>query len=111
MIFNIYYNFNAIFQKGAEDRPNFSLLMVIPLSYAFNTFLSKEYAKKYTNENSIKYINIIGEDLKKVFIKILKRNTWLNPLTKKLAIEKVENIKMIVGMPRNLYPDPILDYD
>lgn len=107
----IYYNFNAIFQKGAEDRPNFNLLMVIPLSYAFNTFLSKEYAKKYTNENSIKYIKIIGEDLKKVFIKILKRNTWLNPLTKKLAIEKVEHIKMIVGMPSNLYPDPILDYD
>jgi putative endopeptidase len=108
---NLYYNFNAIFQKGAGDRPNFNLLMVIPLSYAFNTFLSNEYAKKYTNENYLKYIKIISEDLKKVFIRILKRNTWLDPLTKKKTIEKVEYIKMIVGSPDYLYTDPILDYN
>ena len=108
---NIYYNFNAIFQKGADARPNFNLLMVIPLSFAFNRFLSKEYDKKYTNENNIKYIKILSEDLKQVFVRILKRNTWLDPLTKKKAIEKVEHIKTIVGTPDYLNPDPILDYD
>lgn len=109
---NMYYNFNEIFQKGSESRSSYNLLMTIPLSYAFNTFLSKEYVKKYKNENYINYTNLLSEDLKKVFIRILKRNSWLEPLTtKQKAIEKISYIKIIVGYPNDFVPDPILDYD
>ena len=107
---NIYYNFNAIFQKGAGDRSPYDLLMAIPLSYAFNTLLSREYIKKYKNDNYINYIKVLSNDLRQVFLRILKRNKWLNPITKKMAIEKVEKIKMIIGIPDHFFPDPILDY-
>ena len=56
---HIYYNFNEIFQKGSKSRSNFNLLMIIPLSYAFNTFLSKEYVKKYKNNNYLNYAQTI----------------------------------------------------
>ena len=107
---NIYYNFNAIFQKGAGDRPSYDLLMAIPLSYSFNTLLSREYIKKYKNDNYINYIKVLSNDLKQVFLRILKRNHWLTPKTKKMAIEKVEKIKIIIGIPNHFFPDPILDY-
>jgi putative endopeptidase len=109
---HIYYNFNEIFQKGSESRSNFNLLMIIPLSYAFNTFLSKEYVKKYKNNNYLNYAKLLSEDLKKVFVRILKRNSWLEPLTtKRRAIEKINYIKIIIGFPNEYIPDPILDYD
>jgi len=107
----IYYNFNAIFQKGSINRPGFDLFMIFPLGYAFNSFLSTLYIKHYTNEEYINYVKTLGEDLKKVYYRILKRNEWLSPLTKKKAIQKLYNIKIIVGEPKNLDPDPILDYD
>ena len=109
---HIYYNFNEIFQKGSKSRSNFNLLMIIPLSYAFNTFLSKEYVKKYKNNNYLNYAKLLSEDLKKVFVRILKRNSWLQPLTtKQKAIEKINYIKIIIGFPNEYVPDPILDYD
>ena len=55
---------------------------------------------------------LLSEDLKKVFVRILKRNSWLQPLTtKQKAIEKINYIKIIIGFPNEYVPDPILDYD
>jgi predicted metalloendopeptidase len=108
---NIYYNFNAVFQKGAVERPGFDLFMIFPLGYAFNSFLSTQYIKKYKNDEYINYVETLGEDLKKVYYRILKRNEWLSPLTKQKAIQKLYHIKIIVGTPKNLDPDAILDYN
>ncbi len=108
----IYYNFNEIFQKGSSARSSFNLLLIIPISYAFNKFLSTLYVDNYKNENYINYAKLLSSDLKKVFVRILKRNSWLEPLTtKKKAIEKIIHTKIVVGYPDKFYPDPILDYD
>ena len=53
----------------------------------------------------------MAEDLKTVFIRIIKRNKWLQPNTKKKALEKLYNLKLIVGSPELLREDPLLDYD
>jgi putative endopeptidase len=81
------------------------------LSVCFNTFLTNEYINKNTNQQYIDYTHNMGFDLLTVFKRIIKRNTWLSPSTKKYALLKLENIKLEVGNPKILREDPILDYD
>jgi putative endopeptidase len=52
----------------------------------------------------------MAEDLKVVFMRIIKRNKWMQPKTKQIALEKLNAIKLIVGSPTQLSEDPILDY-
>jgi predicted metalloendopeptidase len=53
---------------------------------------------------------MIAEDLKIVFMRIIRRNSWLEPKTKKKAIKKLEALKLVVGSPEILHEDPLLDY-
>jgi len=50
-------------------------------------------------------------DLKIVFNRILTRNTWLSPATKKKALTKLSQFKFIVGHYSKEREDPILDYN
>jgi putative endopeptidase len=50
------------------------------------------------------------QDLLTVYKRIIKRNTWLSPSTKKYALLKLEKIKLEVGSPKLLRDDPLLDY-
>jgi hypothetical protein len=72
---DIIYEFNGKFVRGQEenyDRQN--IRGYYGLSLAFNTFLSNEYIKNNKNENDLLYLKNIAEDLKEVFIRIIKRN-------------------------------------
>jgi putative endopeptidase len=105
-----YFNFHGKFLRGQEGYVGDLIVPVFSMSYAFNSFLTNEYILRYKNENAIAYVKNIVEDLKTVFIRIIKRNTWLQPKTKRIAIEKLEAIKLIVGSPLVLRDDPLLDY-
>jgi putative endopeptidase len=52
----------------------------------------------------------MAEDLKTVFIRMLKRNDWLQEKTKKKALSKLTNFKLTIGSPELLREDPLLDY-
>jgi predicted metalloendopeptidase len=80
------------------------------MGFAFNSFLTNEYITKYKNQTAVDYVKTMAKDLKTVFIRIIKRNKWLQPKTKKKALEKLENFKLTVGSPELLRDDPILDY-
>jgi putative endopeptidase len=84
---------------------------IFGLSMTFNTFLTEQYI--YHNEKPVyeKYTQHLVEDLKSVFIRKMKRNTWLTPTTRRTAINKLEKIKVYVGSPGKLREDPILNYD
>lgn len=58
-----------------------------PLGFAFNTFLTNEYIAKYKNQTAIDYVKTMAKDLRTVFIRIIKRNKWLQPETKRIAIK------------------------
>jgi predicted metalloendopeptidase len=49
-------------------------------------------------------------DLKIVFKKILERNTWLQPSTKKYALKKLDHFNFVYGKPDGLREDPDLNY-
>jgi predicted metalloendopeptidase len=108
---DIMYEFKGRFERGQEkinksDAVSASLYMSVP----FNTFLTNEYVKKFENPQAMEYVKIMCNDLKVVFKRILTRNTWLQPSTKKYALKKLEHFNFVYGKPEGLREDPYLDY-
>jgi putative endopeptidase len=107
----ILYIFYGDFERGEErintsDAVSASLYMSIP----FNTFLTNQYMAKYSNPQITKYAETLCDDLKLVFRRILSRNTWMQPKTKKYALYKLDKFKFVIGKPEKLREDPDLDY-
>jgi len=105
-----YYNFHGKFLRGQEGNVDDYISPIFGMSFTFNTFLTNEYILHYKNDQAIEYVKNMVEDLRRVFIRIIKRNTWLQLKTKRIAVEKLESIKLLVGSPQILREDPILDY-
>ncbi len=105
-----FFEFQGMFVKGQKSSVDEYIRPVFAMSYLFNTFLTNEYIKKYNNEQAINYVKTMAEDLKTVFIRIIKRNNWMQPETKKKALEKLKHFKLTVGSPELLREDPLLDY-
>ena len=108
--FKSFYNFQGSFAKGQSANVDNYIMPIFPMGFAFNSFLTNEYIAKYNNINAINYVKAIAEDLKIVFSRIIKRNTWMQPSTKRKALKKLEKLKLIVGSPTVLRDDPLLDY-
>lgn len=108
---DITFDFFGKFERGQEainksDSVSAALYMSIP----FNTFLTNEYVRKFENPQAMEYTKILCGDLKIVFKRILERNKWLQPSTKKYALKKLNAFKFIYGKPENLREDPDLNY-
>ena len=105
------YHFFGNFERGQDEiiktnEVSASLYMSVP----FNTFLTNEYVKKYEDVQALKYVEILANDLKQVFKRILTNNQWLQKSTKKYALKKLEHFKFIYGKPEGLREDPDLNY-
>jgi putative endopeptidase len=105
------YNFYGYFERGQEDINNSNAVSAsLYMSVPFNTFLTDQYIAKYSNPQVTEYVKTICNDLKIVFKRILTRNTWLSPKTKKYALHKLEKFSFIIGKPDKLREDPDLNY-
>lgn len=107
----VYFNFHRKFVLGQQTLVPREIYPVIGLSICFNTFLTNEYIDRNKKQQYIDYVHNMASDLLEVYKRIIKRNTWLSPKTKKYALLKLENIKLQVGSPKILREDPILDYN
>lgn len=107
---DIYFDFNGKYVRGQEQNESDELVPVFGMGFAFNTFLSNEYIDRYQNDQYIQYVQTLAADLKTVFIRIIRRNKWLQPRTKEYALEKLENFNITIGSPKVLREDPLLDY-
>jgi len=105
-----YYHFQGNFVRGQAEEVDKDIRGIYQMGFLFNTFLTNQYILKYNNFQGINYVKTMAEDLKTVFIRIIKRNNWLQEKTKIKALEKLKNIKLIVGSPESLREDPLLDY-
>lgn len=108
---DIYFDFNGKYVRGQEQNESIELVPVFGMGFAFNTFLSNEYIDRYQNDQYIQYVNTLAQDLRTVFIRIIRRNKWLQPKTKEYALQKLENFNITIGSPKVLREDPLLDYD
>uniref|UniRef100_A0A6C0I926 Peptidase M13 C-terminal domain-containing protein n=1 Tax=viral metagenome TaxID=1070528 RepID=A0A6C0I926_9ZZZZ len=106
----IYWEFHGKFISGQQSPWPDEIYPVFGLSLCFNTFLTNEYIRHNKKQEYIDYVSNLATDLLTVFKRILKRNTWLSPKTKKYALLKIEKIKLTVGNPIMLREDPILNY-
>jgi len=107
----INYEFSGEFERGQEelnrsDAVSASLYLSVP----FNTFLTKQYVARHENPQAVKYVTILCNELKEVFTRIIKRNSWMSPSTKKYAALKLKHITFMVAKPEELRPDPLLGY-
>ncbi len=106
----IYFDFYEKFIKGQPIEMPQELYKIFPLSFTFNTFLTKTYVAHNNDPLKEVYVNNMVEDLKYLFIQKIKKNSWLSAETKKAAINKLEKLRLEIGMPDKLGKDPILDY-
>jgi len=105
-----YFEFEGKFLRGQTSIVDFKIRPVFPMSFTFNTFLTNQYILHFKNDQAIEYVKMIADDLKRVFTRIIKRNNWMESKTKKIALDKLENVKIEIGVPSILRPDPLLDY-
>jgi putative endopeptidase len=108
--YKVFYNFHGNFLRGQESPVDKYLRPFYGMSFCFNTFLTNQYILHYKNQQAIDYVRNMVEDLRRVFIRIIKRNDWMEKKTKEIAIEKLQSIKLIVGSPQILREDPLLNY-
>jgi predicted metalloendopeptidase len=107
---DIIYDFLGKYVIGQEAPVQKQIQPIYSLGFAFNSFLSNEYIDHYKNDQRINYVKSMAEDLKTVFIRIIKRNKWLQPKTKEKALKKLNNFNLEVGSPKILREDPLLNY-
>ena len=108
---HITFDFFGKFEKDQQainksDAVSASLYMSIP----FNSFLTSEYVKKFENPQAMEYTKTMCNDLKLVFRRILERNNWMQPSTKKYALKKLDSFKFIYGKQDNIMEDPNINY-
>jgi len=106
----VYYQFHGKFIKGQPIPYPKEIYPVFGLSLCFNSFLTNEYIDRNKKQQYLDYTTNLATDLLTVYKRIIKRNTWLSPSTKKYAVLKLENIKLEVGSPKMISEDPILNY-
>jgi len=106
----IIFDFNGKFVTGQKIDIDIKKSAIFGLGFAFSSFLNNQYIEKYTNKNVLCYANAMAEDLKTVFLRILKRNTWLQPHTKELAIKKLEHFNITIGSKIFTLKDKLLKY-
>jgi len=107
---HVTYDFYAKTERGQENIVPPEIRAALYTSLPFNTFLTNEYVDKYQDKAQIEYFEGMSKDLLEVFKRIIRRNTWLEPITKKYALEKMDKIDILIGSPKKLEPDPLLDY-
>jgi len=105
-----YFEFEGDFVRGQEKDVDQSIKPIFPMGFLFNTFLTNQYIEKYNNPQGINYVKTMAEDLKTVFIRIIRRNGWMQKKTKEKALDKLHNFKLTIGSPELLREDPLLDY-
>jgi len=108
--YRVYFEFNGKFVNGQTAAVYDDLGPVFGLGYAFNSFLTNEYISRYENKQYVDYLKTMAADLKTVFTRIVKRNKWLQPKTKEYALLKFKHFKLIIGSPKTLREDPLLNY-
>ena len=106
----IYFNFFGKYVKGQATMMPQEIFPVYGLSYCFNTFLTEEYINKYANGAYIKWASNLAYDLKTVFTRIIERNKWMSPKTKKYALLKLQHIRVDMAHPPYLVSDPDISY-
>lgn len=104
-----YFNFYGKFERGQREQMNTQLIPVFGMAMAFNSFLQNAYIDKYDNPKYVNYVKTMVEDFRIIFIRIIKRNKWLQPKTKEMALEKLQKLSLYIGSHKIKDDEILLD--
>lgn len=107
---HIHFEFHSKILRGQPVMMPNEIYPIFGLSMCFNTFLTEQYVSHNYNPLYVNYVKHLADDLRTLFIRKIRRNTWLSPETKKTALRKLEKLELVVGSPDKLRYDPIFDY-
>lgn len=99
------YEFFKKFAKGQQAMLPEKLFPLFALSYCFNTLFSRLYVGKYVKPGSIYIANMMGEEIRQIFIRTIENNTWLQPETKQEALLKLKTISIETVYPKFMIED------
>jgi len=105
------WKFFREFLKGEKAFIPADKKVIFGLSIGYNVLLTKLYIEKNPMKTELEYVKILTNDFKRIFRRMLENNNWLQPSTKKSAIQKLDALKFIYGTPEILTKDPDLNYD
>lgn len=106
---NLFFDFHGNFERGQQQQVSTDLIPIYGMSMAFNSFLQNEYIEKYNNKKYVNYVKTMVEDYRIIFLRIIKRNKWLQPKTKDKALEKLEKFAMYIGSHKIADDDILFD--
>ena len=104
------FNFFKKYVTGQQSHFPEKLYPIFALSYCFNTLLSRLYVAKYVKQQAVYIADTLGNDLRKVFIRIINENMWLHQETKEQAIEKLKKISIETIYPKYMVEDLDVTY-
>lgn len=107
---HIHYDFFNNYLRGQSTPMPDDIYAMSILSFCYNTLLSNLYVNKNKNPLNENYVRNMVEDMKYIFMRRIERNNWLSPSTKKMALKKLEKLKLLIGYPAELRVDPELYY-
>jgi predicted metalloendopeptidase len=93
------YNSGVRIYRPPNIRANSQCLMV------FNKLFTNLYIDKYNNYDAIKFMTNLSNDLKKVFVNMVRTSNFLTQNAKKDAILVAEHLKIIIGRPLTIADD------
>lgn len=99
--YNLYDNFLMDIYGTNESVLNSTMAPRTFTVNQMNTYVSQIFCQKYFNEDDKKQVEDMAQDLKDAFRERLKNNRWMTGITKKKAIEKLDNMEVQVGYPDN----------
>lgn len=106
----VYFNYHEKKLSGQMAIFPREIYPVFGLSMAFNTFLTKQYVNVAYNAENIDYTTKMANNMLELLYNRVKRNTWLTPKTKMFALKKLDHIDFMIGAPKKLRIDPLLNY-
>lgn len=107
---HVYFEYHEKKLSGQKTIFPKEIYPVFGLSIAFNTFLTKEYVNVAYNKENVDYTTKMAKNLTELLYNRVKSNTWLSPKTKLFALKKLDHIDFMIGAPKKLRIDPLLDY-
>jgi predicted metalloendopeptidase len=107
----IVFNFLGKFVQGQVEMLPQKIFNIYSLGFAFPNFYNNEYIKHNQNDEVLSFSKAISEDLKQVFIRIIKRNNWLEPQTKQKALEKLNKFKINIGSLNTHKNDTLFNFN
>ena len=109
---DIHFRFHESFIAGQDIKMPKKIYPMFGLAYCFNSKITKLFMEKNYDPETETFVRSIAEDLREIFIRKIRRSSWLTDKTKAFAEKKMRKLRFVVGRPMNdIAEDPRVSYD